>query len=142
MPECVVLAGALSLLAHLHTHRSLFGTDNRDIGTAGLIIGLLAAIVLPLAATIIQLSISRKREFMADAGGALVTGYPEGLASALLKISGYKQPLHHATPATAHLYISCPFGGVERQTFFQKLFMTHPPVTERIKALIGEKEIN
>jgi heat shock protein HtpX len=142
MTVVVVLAGALSMLAHLTMQRSLFGSNDRDNGAIGVVIGLLAAIVLPVAATIVQLSISRKREFMADAGGALVTGYPDGLASALRKISTYKQPLHHATAATAHLYISCPFGGVERQSFFQKLFMTHPPVEERIKALIGDKELN
>ncbi len=143
MTVVVVLAGTLSMLAHLVMQRSLFGSNDRDNnGAIGLAIGIIAAIVLPLAATIVQLSISRKREFMADAGGAIVTGYPEGLASALQKISTYKQPLQHATPATAHLYISCPFGGVERQTFFQKLFMTHPPVEERIKALMGGKELN
>lgn len=142
MTIVVVLAGTLSMIAHLTMQRSLFGSDSKDNGTLGLVISLLAAIVLPLAATIVQLSISRKREFVADADGALVTGYPDGLASALLKISTYKQPLHHATPATAHLYISCPFGGTERQTFFQKLFMTHPPVADRIKALIGDKELN
>jgi len=143
MTVTVVLAGTLSMLAHLVMQRSLMGGNDRDSNPAlGLALGVIAAIVLPIAATIVQLAISRKREFMADAGGALVTGHPEGLASALNKISTYKQPLHHATPATAHLYISCPFGGVERQTFFQKLFMTHPPVKERIKALMGGKELN
>jgi heat shock protein HtpX len=138
MTVVVVLAGALSMLANLVMQRSLFGGDNRDNAIFTTITAVIAAIVLPLAATIVQLSISRKREFAADAGGALVTGYPEGLASALQKISGYTQPLQHATPATAHLYISDPFGGKSRQTFFQKLFMTHPPVEERIKALVGD----
>lgn len=134
MTVMVVLSGVISMLAHV----ALSQSSNRESTPVTLAVGIIAAIILPIAASIIQMSISRKREFVADASGALYTGYPEALASALKKISGYNQPLRHAGPATAHLYISCPFGGVERQGFLQKLFMTHPPIEERVKALTGE----
>lgn len=139
MTVTVVLAGVISMLAHAALNRSLSSRDDKDNAAFALIVGLVASIILPLAAALVQMSISRKREFMADASGALLTEYPEGLASALRKISSYSQPLTHASPSTAHLYIACPFGGAERQTFFQKLFMTHPPIEERIAALMGKE---
>ena len=80
---------------------------------------------------LIQLAISRKREFLADADGALLTRYPEGLAKALEKISADPTPMRHANPATAHLFITNPFRGKN----VAKLFMTHPPIKERVKAL-------
>lgn len=139
MSVVVVMASVLSALANFAMHASFVG-DNRDKNNNALImiIGVVASLIIPIAAALVQSSISRKREFMADAGGALLTGYPEGLASALLKISNFKQPMQNANPATAHLYISCPLGGTEHQTFFQKLFMTHPPIAERVAALRGE----
>jgi heat shock protein HtpX len=140
MTITVVLAGVMSMLAHVALTRSFTSRDDRDNALVIFVVGIIASIVLPVAASIIQMAISRNREFMADASGALLTAYPEGLASALRKISAYSQPLMHASPSTAHLYIACPFGGVERQTFFQKLFMTHPPIEERIEALIGKQE--
>ncbi|MBM2818206.1 MAG: peptidase Ste24p, heat shock protein HtpX, partial [Parcubacteria group bacterium] len=79
--------------------------------------------------------ISRKREFLADASGALLTRYPEGLASALEKISNSQIPLRRINKATAHLYISSPLKGDKGTNWLAKLFMTHPPVEERIKAL-------
>jgi heat shock protein HtpX len=110
---------------------------NRDReGTGGILIvvGILAAILSPLIATLIQLAISRRREFLADSSGALLTRYPEGLASALEKIGGYPAPLKRASNSTAHLYISNPFGPAGFRGI-SKLFMTHPPVEERIAIL-------
>jgi heat shock protein HtpX len=89
-----------------------------------LIIGLALAVLSPLIATLIQLAISRKREFLADTSGALLTRYPEGLANALEKISKDPTPLRVANKATAHLYIANPFRGKK----VSKLFMTHPPI--------------
>jgi heat shock protein HtpX len=92
-------------------------------------------ILSPIIAQLIQLAISRKREFLADASGALLTRYPDGLASALKKINGAGLSMKSANDATAHLYISNPFGGA--MNGLHKLFMTHPPTEERIKALTG-----
>jgi len=83
------------------------------------------------------LAISRKREFLADATGALLTRYPEGLARALEKISVDPNSLKVANDATSHLYIANPFRGKEQTSWLHKLFMTHPPVEERVKALRG-----
>jgi heat shock protein HtpX len=142
MTTVVVLAGALSILSNMVLSRSFSGRGNRDNDTILIyILGFIAAILLPLAATLVQLSISRRREFMADAGGAITTGYPDGLASALTKIGSYQQPLQRAHAATAHLYIGDPFGAGSRQNMLQKLFMTHPPIEERVRALIGEKAL-
>jgi heat shock protein HtpX len=88
-------------------------------------------------ANLIKLAISRKREFLADASGALLTRYPEGLASALEKISVDPNPLRVASSSTAHLYIANPFKGKENQNWMVKLFSTHPPIEERIKILRG-----
>jgi heat shock protein HtpX len=139
MTVAVVLAGFLSVLADMLFRVSLFGGNDRDskAGPLVLILGVIGIIIAPIAAQLIQLSISRKREFLADASGALLTRYPDALASALLKISTYSQPLQHATSATAHLYISNPFGSSKATSFLTKLFSTHPPVEERIAALRG-----
>ena len=101
-----------------------------------MLIGIILSILAPIFAVLIQLAISRKREFLADASGALLTRYPEGLASALHKISLYKLPMLSQSSAIAHLYISDPKGsslGKKVGSFFA----THPPAEERIKALIG-----
>ena len=98
-----------------------------------MVAAIILSILAPLFAMLIQLAISRKREFLADASGALLTRYPEGLASALEKISGDTEPLEAANRATAHLYIANPFKGKN----LTKLFMTHPPIEERIAALRG-----
>ena len=94
-------------------------------------------LLAPLAAQLIQLAISRKREFLADASGALLTRYPEGLENALRKIGSYQQPMRRASAATAHLFISNPFGAHPAGPWMQKLFSTHPPIPERIAALEG-----
>ena len=88
----------------------------------------------PIIATLIQLAISRKREYLADASGALLTRYPEGLASALEKIQAYGRPMKTANNATAHMYISNPFGA-RAMNGISQLFMTHPPTEKRIAAL-------
>ena len=102
-----------------------------------LVLAIVSAILAPIAATLIQLAVSRKREFVADASGALLTRYPEGLASALEKISHDDVPLRTAHTATAHLFLANPLKGKENKSWIAKLFMTHPPVEERIKALLN-----
>jgi len=134
----VVLVGFVALLADWFRHWSWFGggDDNRDrgqLGTILLIAGIVLSILAPLAAMLIQLAISRKREFLADADGALLTRYPEGLASALEKISADPEPIQRANRATAHLFIANPFRGKK----ISSLFMTHPPIAERVKRLRG-----
>ena len=102
-----------------------------------LALGLVAAILAPLAAMLLRLAISRKREFLADASGALLTRYPEGLARALEKISRDPTPMRRASDATAHLWLDDPFKQGQRTNWFAKLFMTHPPAGERIRILRG-----
>lgn len=139
MTVAVVLVGFISVLANIFLHVSHWGGNDRE-GKAGIIIAIaavLAMILAPIAAQIIQLAISRKREFLADASGALLTRYPDGLESALLKISGYEHPMRRASTTTAHLFISNPFGAHQAGQFVQKLFSTHPPVEERVAALKG-----
>ena len=136
----VVLVGIVALLSNFFLRISFFGggrrRDSRDSsGSLLAILGLIAAILAPIAATLIQLAISRKREFLADGTGALLTRYPEGLALALEKISADPNPLRVANDSTAHLFIASPFRGKEAKSWFTKLFMTHPPIGERIEAL-------
>ncbi|MBP9821840.1 MAG: M48 family metallopeptidase [Candidatus Pacebacteria bacterium] len=136
----VVLAGLISILADFFIRMNFWSSRDRDRDNGGAImlaVGIVVAILAPLAATMIQLAISRKREFLADASGALLTRYPEGLARALEKISGDQQPMRGASNSTAHLFISNPFKGKEGASWFTKLFMTHPPLEERIRILRG-----
>ena len=141
MTIVVVLVGFVTLLSDFMLRWGLRGGgNNKSDGRAKLfmiLIGVVLAILAPLVATVIKLAISRKREFLADASGALMTRYPEGLAGALKKISGYSGELKRANHATAHLYIANPFRDKKKKSFMSKLFMTHPPVEERINALIG-----
>lgn len=140
MSIVVILVGLVALLADFFM-RSLWLGGNRhrdDRGNAQgifLMIGIILAILSPVIATLIQLAVSRKREFLADASGALLTRYPEGLASALEKISKDKEPLEVANNATAHLYISNPFKSKTAGHWFANLFNTHPPIEERIRIL-------
>jgi len=137
----VILAGVIALICQWFFRLNLLGFGRRRRGSGRgdsgilLIIGLIVALLAPLAAALIKLAVSRKREFLADASGALLTRYPEGLARALEKISSDRTPLRVANTATSHLFISSPFKGEEKSQWFLKLFMTHPPVEERIKAL-------
>lgn len=134
----VVLVGFVTLASDFFLRSTLFGGNgNRDNKNPVLMIVAVALVVLaPIAAVLIQLAISRKREFLADASGALLTRYPEGLANALRKISSYQAPMRRANNATAHLFISNPFGPKAVQSSLAKLFMTHPPTEERVKALL------
>ena len=133
----VVLVGTVALLADW-TWRSMFwgrGRD-RDRGGGSAIIAVIAialAVLTPIIATLIQLAVSRQREYLADASGALLTRYPPGLASALRKIAADTEPLEVANKATAALYIANPLK--DAPAFFDHLFDTHPPIEERIKRL-------
>ncbi len=136
----VVMVGFIALLSDFFLRSAHFGGGRNSEGRGGqlqgilFIVGIILAILAPIAATLIQLAISRKREFLADASGALLTRYPEGLANALRKISASATPMKTANNATAHLFIANPFGG---KVGLKKLFMTHPPVEDRVKALLG-----
>jgi heat shock protein HtpX len=133
----VVLVGFLAIVADIFLRMTFYGGGNRDKGGAlFLVLGIIGALLVPIAAQLIQLAISRKREFLADASGALLTRYPDGLASALQKISGHSRQMKRANHATAHLFIANPFGpGGKTAQWANKLFSTHPPVEERVKAL-------
>lgn len=137
MTVAVVLVGFLAVISDIALRMSMFGGDrDRDNKNPLMLVAVIAAMILaPIAAQLIQLAISRKREFLADASGALLTRYPDGLASALTKIGAYKAPMQRASTATAHLFISNPFGAQKAGAFVAKLFSTHPPMGERIAAL-------
>lgn len=141
MAIVVVLVGLVALLADFFMRSLWYGGGRRDREERSsaqgifLFIGIALAILSPVIATLIQLAVSRKREFLADASGALLTRYPEGLASALEKIAKDKEPLEAANNATAHLYISNPFKSKPAGHWFANLFNTHPPIEERIKLL-------
>lgn len=137
MTVAVVLAGFLAMLADFLMRSMMWGGgDDRQKSPIVLILAIVGIILVPIAAQLIQLAISRKREFLADASGALLTRYPEGLASALEKISNYPRGMNHASHATAHLFIADPYG--PKKSVGQKiggLFQTHPHVEDRIQAL-------
>ena len=138
MTVVVILVGIIAMLADFFGHFMFFGggDDDRDSkNSLFIVLGILAAILAPIAAQLIQLAVSRKREFLADASGSLLTRYPDGLADALEKIAAYQRPVKGATPATAHLYIANPLGTGHFKKSFANLFSTHPPVEERIKIL-------
>lgn len=142
MTLVVVLVGIITLLADWFLRMSFFGRrrDN-DSGGGGqlfVVIGLVLAILSPIIATLIKLAVSRRREYLADASGVLLTRYPSALASALQKISADSEPLEAANKATAHLYIVNPLkahAGRDSVGWFANLFNTHPPVQERIRRL-------
>ena len=142
MSIVTILVGLITLLADILLRTRIRGNRNRDedgnLGAILFIAGLVMALLSPIIAQLIQLAISRRREFLADATGAKLTKYPEGLASALEKIASDKEPLEAANKATAHLYIANPLKNHHDSIgWFAGLFNTHPPVTERIKALRG-----
>lgn len=145
----VVLVGVISIAGNMAMRSFMWGgmrgRGDRDGARSGLVavLAIIGVILLPIAATLIQLAISRKREFLADASGALLTRYPEGLASALLKISADPKPVTSASNTTAHLWFENPFKadtgrGAKGLPWFAKLFLTHPPVADRIAALRGK----
>jgi heat shock protein HtpX len=137
----VVLVGLISLLADMFLRMGLGGGNNRDSKAGGVIVivGIVLVLLSPIIASLIQLAISRKREFLADSTGALLTRYPEGLASALEKIGQHSGKMKKANHATAHLFISDPFGKKKngKVSFLTKMFMTHPPINERVASLRG-----
>jgi heat shock protein HtpX len=137
MSSVVVLVGFVSIISNIFLRGMMFGGGRRNNdGEAGgilAIVGIILIVLSPIIATLIKLAISRRREFLADASGALLTRYPEGLARALEKISAYNMPMKTANTATAHLFISNPFGN--KGTAISNLFQTHPPIAERIKIL-------
>jgi heat shock protein HtpX len=142
MTIVVILVGLAALMADFALRLTFFGagrrSSNRERGGGAAVmiiyaIALVAVILTPIAAQLIRFAISRQREFLADASGALLTRYPEGLARALEKISADPDPLEVANKATAHLYINNPLH--EHKSFLNNLFSTHPPVEERIRLL-------
>jgi len=133
-----VLVGAVVLLSDWFLRGGLIRRRRRDEGEAGsliFVLGLVLIFISPLVGKLIQLALSRRREFLADAGSAMLTRQPSGLISALRKISADPEPLEAANKATASLYIVNPLKGEEALNWLTKLFNTHPPIEERIKAL-------
>ena len=137
-----VLVGMVTLLSDWFLRNLWWSRRGRNsdkssgqLGAILLLVTIVLAVLSPIFATLIQLAVSRKRELLADASGVLVTRYPEGLASALEKLSHDKEPLEAANKATAHLYIVNPLKGQNFVGWFSGLFETHPPIVERIKAL-------
>lgn len=122
--------------------RLLWHRDNRETSNALMAVGVIAALSAPFVAVLLKLSVSRKREYLADASGALLTRYPEGLASALEKIAAYDQPMRKGSPSTAHLFFANPLKTEKGKPFgLSALFSTHPPIAERVKVLrdMGDK---
>lgn len=148
MTVAVVLAGSVALIANIFLRMSAYGSGRRsgDRGSGGAVLAVLAVIgiiLAPLAAKLIELAISRRREYLADASGALLTRYPEGLASALTKLGTYTAPMKNANLATAHLFISDPYGAKADgiSSWIERMFSTHPPIKDRIKALLGDRGV-
>ncbi len=135
----VVLVGIVVIMTDFFFRISFWGGRRSDSGGNARIvmiaIALALAILAPLLAQLMKMAISRKREYLADSSGALLTRYPEGLARALEKISADPNPIEKANDATAHLYIASPFRGKHEKSWLRKLFMTHPPAEERIAKL-------
>ena len=142
----VVLVGFVAILSDMFMRSlfwgSMFGGRGRSRGNGGgimILVGIVLSILAPIIASLIHLAISRKREFLADASGALLTRYPDGLASALKKISSYSRPMQTASNATAHLFLENPFGtdrnSGKKTPWIVRIFSTHPPISERIMAL-------
>lgn len=137
----VVLVGFISIISDMFMRSMWFrgDDDNRKGNGIILLVGVALSILAPIIASLIHLAISRRREFLADTSGALLTRYPEGLASALRKIASYQRPMRTAKNATAHLFFENPFGadknGMQKTPWIVKFFSTHPPIEERISAL-------
>lgn len=135
----VVLVGFVSVVSDMFLRSLLWGGARRDSDSKGgnvlMIVGIIFAVLAPFFALLVQLAVSRKREYLADASGALLTRYPEGLANALRKISGYSKPMKRQSSVIAHLYLADPKG---KKKSVSHLFMTHPPVEKRIEALLGK----
>jgi heat shock protein HtpX len=145
MTLVVVLVGTITLLADWMIRASFWGNKKRSNDSEGgqikaifMLVGIILALLSPIIATLIKLAVSRQREYLADASGALLTRYPEGLAKALEKISADSEPLEAANKATAHLYIVNPLKEHQGQSsvgWFAGMFNTHPPIADRVKRL-------
>jgi heat shock protein HtpX len=140
MTLAAVMVGVIALMADLLFRVSLFGggrRNNRDGGNAiTLVIGIAALVLAPISAALLQASLSRRREYLADSSGAEITGDPEALATALAKLGNDTRPLQHVTRATAHLYIESPLrDNVGLRSSLGGLFDTHPPLEDRIHRL-------
>jgi heat shock protein HtpX len=143
MAITAILVGFISIITDMFMRNLWWSSMTRDsdredrgqLQIVFLIFGIVFAILSPIIATIIQLAVSRKREFLADASGVLITRYPEGLANALEKIAADPRPVKNATNATAHLFIENPFKKQAAGKWLASLFNTHPPIEERIKIL-------
>ncbi|MEX2398803.1 MAG: M48 family metalloprotease [Candidatus Saccharimonadales bacterium] len=139
----IALVTVVALLSDFLLRIGFWGGGNRGGGVNAIALGLAiaAAIIAPIIAVMLQMAVSRKREFLADASGSLLTRYPDGLASALRKIESYARPMKKANDATAHLFISNPFGKEKRGKAIRKLFSTHPPTDARVQQLqkMGDK---
>ncbi|MEK7179732.1 MAG: M48 family metalloprotease [Patescibacteria group bacterium] len=144
MTIAVVLAGLIAIIANIFIRMSFWGGgrggSNKQGNALLMILTVVAIVLAPVAAKLIQLAISRRREYLADASGALLTRYPEGLASALGKIGSYAAPMKNANLATAHLFIGDPFGAkaAGAGAWIGRLFSTHPPIADRVQALLGK----
>lgn len=147
MTVAVTLVGAVVLVSDIFLRSWFWGgmggrrssnDNNNDSAGLLMVVGIALAILAPLFGQLIQLAISRKREYLADASGVLLTRYPAGLASALMKIEKFEKPMRSVNRATAHLFINEPYGVDDekvRTNWFTTLFSTHPPIQDRIKKL-------
>lgn len=126
------LVVAVGMIADVLVRMAFFGRNNNNGNPVVLIFGLVAMLVAPLVATVVQLAVSRQREYLADATGAMTTRHPEALASALHKLSTYGQPLQRQQSSMAHLWIADPL----KPGMVQRLFATHPPIPDRIRRLL------
>ena len=137
MSIVIVAVSIFSMLSQTVMHISST-SDKDDKGVTSVILAtlsIISAIIMPIASFIIQATISKKREYIADASGAILAENSKGLVSALRKLGSVNMPLESANAATAHMYITNPFGAENTQGFLQRLFMTHPPIEDRIAAL-------
>ena len=135
----VVVAGVIAIVSEWFLRLTFWGGDDRKQGNAiMLVVAVFAAVLAPLAATLIRMAVSRRREYLADSSGALLTRYPEGLASALEKIAHDQVPMRHAHSATAHLFIANPLKGKGAVNWMARMFATHPPLADRIRILRGQ----
>lgn len=132
MAITAALVSVIAIMADLLLRMSIWGGDDDNNNSFGIFIAIAVAIITPLIAMLVQLAVSRKREFLADASGAELTRYPEGLASALRKLDAYGKPMRKVSSATSHLFISNPFG---KKGIAMNLLSTHPPIAERVANL-------
>lgn len=130
------LVSAIGLLADLALRMFFFGGDNRNANPIVLVIGIVILLVTPIIATIVQMAVSRQREYLADASGALTTRDSEGLAMALEKLQLYGRPMHTQHSSTANLFLSNPL----QASFFTNMFSSHPPLEKRIERLRGSAD--